>query len=776
MKDAGRIGIRVRGNYDIAANYEFLDVVYYGGASYIAKKDSVGALPEDDSEYWHIFARGMDLDSVVAGIKGAAEIEYRQGYVIITPQDIGALPIDGKAASAETADSLIHALTFAGAESGAYDGSADKTITIPAPTAVKGEAETEYRTGNVDITKANIGLGKVSNMTPEEIRGGLTAEEVENALGYSPSEITITVDSALDPSSENPVQNKVIANKITELSSDITAAGDSQKLYTDTKIADLIGGAPETLDTLKEVSDAIQENETVIEALNAAIGNKVDKVSGKGLSTNDFTTEEKNKLAGIPTVNNAKLTIQRNGTQVQTFTANQETDATVNIVVPTKTSELEDDAGLGSSSITVDTEMSETSTNPVQNKVITAYINKLRGSTLHGFEINQAEPDPDNMITHIEDSVTRSPAYMDYANDKFNYGRWGSEWFIRDLKPCMLSYGGEVAYELDKDDYEKKKDGTASDVKNESFAGNAMVGIPKVYWKISRISDDVARIHFCDENMDGTFNCWSHLNCNGEEIPYCYMPIYEGIVAGGKLRSLSGKKILGNLNAAQELDYANANNLNGSVIWCTNVFSDIMLIRLLSTLISKSTDSQTKFGAGNVNTYIDNTNTGLLPSGSMDRKGLFWGSQDAKTGVKVFGMEHPWGNTWNRIAGWVIVGGTQKIKMTFGMEDGSSVNGYNTSGNGYISVPDTTLSSAQTFFIRSAVFSEFGILPCAGGGSSTTYYCDHTFQYGNTNSCAAVGGASNSQAGAGIFTTSFYDPPSVASPIATASVSCKPLI
>ena len=59
MKDAGRIGLRVRGNYDVATEYEFLDIVYYSGASYIAKKDSIGNVPEDDSEYWHIFARGM---------------------------------------------------------------------------------------------------------------------------------------------------------------------------------------------------------------------------------------------------------------------------------------------------------------------------------------------------------------------------------------------------------------------------------------------------------------------------------------------------------------------------------------------------------------------------------------------------------------------------------------------------------------------------------------------------------------------------------------------
>lgn len=231
MKDAGRIGIRVRGNYDVAAEYEFLDIVYYSGASYIAKKDSIGNVPEDDNEYWHIFARGMSLESVVAGIKGSAEIEYRQGYVNITPKDIG--------------------------------------------------------------------LEKVADMTPEEIRAGLTAEEVENALGYSPSDITITVDSELSQSSENPVQNKAITTRLAELSSEMAEAGDSQKLYTDTKVADLINGAPETLDTLKEVADAIQENETVVEALDAAIGNKVDKVAGKGLSENDFTTEQMNKLDGI---------------------------------------------------------------------------------------------------------------------------------------------------------------------------------------------------------------------------------------------------------------------------------------------------------------------------------------------------------------------------------------------------------------------------------------------------------------------------------------------
>ena len=47
----------------------------------------------------------------------------------------------------------------------------------------------------------------------------------------------------------------------------------------------------------------------------------------------------------IPTVNNATLTIQKNGTTVKTFTANQSTAATANITVPTATSDLTNDSG-----------------------------------------------------------------------------------------------------------------------------------------------------------------------------------------------------------------------------------------------------------------------------------------------------------------------------------------------------------------------------------------------------------------------------------------------
>lgn len=111
------------------------------------------------------------------------------------------------------------------------------------------------------------------------------------------------VDSVLSSTSENPIQNKVVTealdNKLnvgdiadwakadekpvytaSEVGADIQGAADtalsSAKSYTDTKISDLVNGAPETLDTLKEIADAMSNNNDVVEALDAAVGSKAN--------------------------------------------------------------------------------------------------------------------------------------------------------------------------------------------------------------------------------------------------------------------------------------------------------------------------------------------------------------------------------------------------------------------------------------------------------------------------------------------------------------------
>lgn len=65
------------------------------------------------------------------------------------------------------------------------------------------------------------------------------------------------------------------------------------------KIQDIIGAAPEALDTLEELARALDNDPNFATNIINLLSAKVDKVAGKGLSTNDYTDEEKQKLAGI---------------------------------------------------------------------------------------------------------------------------------------------------------------------------------------------------------------------------------------------------------------------------------------------------------------------------------------------------------------------------------------------------------------------------------------------------------------------------------------------
>ena len=98
------------------------------------------------------------------------------------------------------------------------------------------------------------------------------------------------------------------------------------------------------------------------------ISGKQDKLAtqtaytSKGSATKvpQITTNTLGQVTGIsevtisqPTVNNGTLTIQKNGTNVQTFSANQSGNATANITVPTKVSELTNDSGYTSNTGTI---------------------------------------------------------------------------------------------------------------------------------------------------------------------------------------------------------------------------------------------------------------------------------------------------------------------------------------------------------------------------------------------------------------------------------------
>ena len=341
------------------------------------------------------------------------------------------------------------------------------------------------------------------------------------------------------------------------------------------------------------------------------------------------------------------------------------------------------------------------------------------GTIVYGFIIDQDESDPDSMITYIEDNVDFIPVHMDYVTDKFDYGDWEDVWFIKDLKPCMLKYDGTVDYELDKNNYSKKADGSGdSDIANADYEGNAMIGIPKVYWKIVDNEDDTANVYFSNRKLDEDYHCWSHLDVNGNEIDYCYIGLFPSSKdSTNRIRSLAQGRTDNSL--VNFFKYCRLNNLDDNIIWDMISYSDNTLLTLLLMLIARTTNAQTAFGTGYLSAYgaARGGNYGLL------EKGLFYGIASGSSYVKVFGIFNWWGNCLRVCSGILKDNTTQtlKIKMTQSKKDGSNVSDYNTDGAGYLSYHSYSIKAG---FIKKMKFTPYGLIWGENGGSATTYYCD----------------------------------------------------
>lgn len=226
---------------------------------------------------------------------------------------------------------------------------------------------------------------------------------------------TITVDSELSTTSENPVQNKVITNAINgkqdagdyALKSEIP---DTSELATKEELAAKLDTATynsekanfalkselpdtSTLATKSEVTSGLATKLDVA-TYNAdkptfALKTEIPDISGLATKTElsgklDTATYNSEK-ASFETKENAAATYQVKGDYATTAQLNSKQDT---LVSGTNIKTINGNSLLGEGDITiqaggtVDTEMSDTSENAVQNKVIKKYIDDLVGNIL----------------------------------------------------------------------------------------------------------------------------------------------------------------------------------------------------------------------------------------------------------------------------------------------------------------------------------------------------------------------------------------------------------
>lgn len=378
---------------------------------------------------------------------------------------------------------------------------------------------------------------------------------------------------------------------------------------------------------------------------------------------------------------------------------------------------------------------------------------------VYAFVIDEADSNPATRVTAYEseygcDNLGFKPAKMNYSTGTFDYGDWtGEEFFFS--RPCLLGYNGVVTKYLNKTNYAKDVNGNTVDISSASVVGNVMVEFPTVYFKRWQ-ANSKSYVVISDKQLDSDFHAYAHHDVNGNVLPYIYLAAYDGSYDGTRCRSLSGKsaqtskaltngRIMAYTTRQQEVSYAKANNANiasGHEGYNTWHKADWDMVRDLLTLIGMSTDYQTTFGRGRDTGYSSETATGQVATGSMNTKGMFWGENAGAAGVKVFGIENFWANIWKAVVGWINASGTQKVKMTYGKEDGSTVEGFNFDGSGYVTVSSATPGGTSGGYISAVKMGAYGLIPYTASGSETTYYCDGLWFNNSQTDYALVGGAS----------------------------------
>ena len=345
----------------------------------------------------------------------------------------------------------------------------------------------------------------------------------------------------------------------------------------------------------------------------------------------------------------------------------------------------------------------------------------------YGIKISKKEKNPDERVTYIHEARYLQPARMNFDTGVFDYGSWQGRGFAapENNYPCMVKFDGTEDYKLMQEDYTKKEDGTASDVANVDYAGNAMAAF-KGGWLCQYETEADEYIIWSNVKYDDEYNAYHRTAPDGVIREGFYRHIYMPTLIDGKARSISGTEIMGGFTAQQEQKLCKA---NGDA-WEQSTWQQWNYIICLLKIMAKTDDLQEAYGYGN----CDNPAWKPLPTGTLNDKGQFYGSREKDKQVKVFHTEAMWGDQWERLAGLIVDNGTVKVH-THGE--------YNFTGQGYKSIYRYIIRSFDYGFVDGTVMTPYGRFPVSFNGSRHAYTADYGAIDTEIVSVPLVGGSCN---------------------------------
>lgn len=349
----------------------------------------------------------------------------------------------------------------------------------------------------------------------------------------------------------------------------------------------------------------------------------------------------------------------------------------------------------------------------------------------YGIKIDKNDSDPSTRITYMYDAVGMTPAAM--GSSAFSYGSWENTPLMESNYPCMVKSDGTEDYKLDPDDLTLKADGTASDVADTTYDGNAMSAFVGG-WLCQYEDDDYEYIIWSNVQYDSSYHCYHRMDSSGNVRPGFYWNIYPTSIVDSTARSISGQTPMASYTAANERTACQANGDE----WDMVDWSEWNYIMALLSIIGCSDDLQTTFGQG----VTSPGSSGVLTGGELNSAGAFWGDiSGTVSAVKVFNIEHLWGNQYHRLLGMIAVDGELYISP-YGPYDLTA------SDDSYV---DMGVACATSGYVVQTSTTQYGRITETVGGSSSTYRCDYYYINTSGTRVAIVGGYASAGSGCGSY-------------------------
>ena len=260
------------------------------------------------------------------------------------------------------------------------------------------------------------------NPTGETATETITTMKIDGVVYNVTPEITI--DSALSTTSTNPVENRVVTNALNNKQEQLTvnptgtAEASSEKLTIDGVIYNIISATTTVDNVLSMTSTNPVENRVITNALNGKQEQLTVNPAGTASASLEKLTIDGviyNIISATTTVDDALSTTSTNPVENRVITNaldNKQEQLTVN---PTGTAEASLEKvtidgviyNISSATTTVDDALSTTSTNPVENRVITNALNdKVDSSTLNAMSLKISDQLSQDPSAEIAQSIT----------------------------------------------------------------------------------------------------------------------------------------------------------------------------------------------------------------------------------------------------------------------------------------------------------------------------------------------------------------------------------